>query len=156
MINMWTMNWESYSEKEVHRHYWDHDDTCAFTTLAIVSDLFAIPLESQVMEAALGMWGAGGHRAQSGLVEGALMSIGVLGGQRGLNRDQISRLCKRYAGGFEEQFGSLICRELRPEGFAPGNPPHICEDLSKRAIRYTTRFLADAFQLEPKPPATGG
>jgi hypothetical protein len=155
MINMWIMDWESYTEKEVHRHYWDHDDNCAFTTLSIVSDLFAVPLESQVMDAALGMWGAGGHRAQCGLAEGALMFIGVLGNRRGLRREQISDLCKSFARGFEEQFGSLICRELRPEGFSPDNPPHICEDLSKRAIGYTTRFLAAAFRLRPKPPAAG-
>jgi hypothetical protein len=108
------------------------------------------------MDCALGMWGAGGQRAQCGLVEDALMFIGVLGGRCGRNRDQISRLCRSFARGFEERFGSLTCRELRPEGFSPENPPHICEDLSKRAIRYTTRFLADAFQLEPVPPATGG
>ena len=150
------MNWERYIDQEVHRHYWHHDDTCAFTTLSIVSDLFSIPLQSQVMDSALGLWGAGGHRAQCGLVEGALMFIGVLGSRRALNRDQISKLCRNFARGFEEQFGSLICKELRPEGFAPDNPPHICEDLSKRAIRYTTCFVADALQMEPKPPATGG
>lgn len=150
------MNWENYIDEEVHRHYWDHDDTCAFTTLSIVSDLFAIALESQVMDCALGMWGAGGQRAQCGLVEGALMFIGVLGGHSGRNRDQISILCRSFARGFEERFGSLVCRELRPEGFSPENPPHICEDLSKRAIRYTTRFLADAFELQPVPPATVG
>jgi hypothetical protein len=146
------MNWESYIDGEVHRHYWDHDDTCAFTTLSIVSELFAIPLESQVMEAALGMWGAGGYRAQCGLVEGALMFIGILDSRRGMNRDQISGLCKSFAQGFEKRFGSLICRELRPQGFSPDNPPHICEDLSKRAIHFTTRFIADTFQLEPIPP----
>jgi hypothetical protein len=151
MLNMWTMDWEGYIDAEVHRHYWDHDDTCAFTTLSIVSNLFDLPLEPQVMDAALGMWGAGGHRAQCGLVEGALMFIGVLGSSRGLNRDQISSLCKGYALGFEERFGSLICRELRPEGFSPDNPPHICEDLSKGAVRYTSGFLADAFQLKPRP-----
>ena len=156
MVKIWTMDWENFVDEEVHKHYWDHDDTCAFTILSIVSELFAISLESQVMDAALGMWGAGGHRAQCGLVEGALMFIGIQGSLRGLDRDQISRLCRNYASGFEEQFGSLICRDLRPEGFSPDNPPHICEDLSKRAVRYTTRFLADAFQLQPEPPAAGG
>jgi hypothetical protein len=150
------MDWASFIDAEVHRHYWEHDDNCAFTTLSIISNLFYTPLESQVMNSALGLWGAGGHRAQCGLVEGALMYIGILGGQRGLNRDQISSLCRNFARGFEDQFGSLICRELRPEGFWPDNPPHICEDLSKRAIRYTTRFVSDAFQLQPKPPAPGG
>ena len=150
------MDWERYVDGEVHRHYWDHDDTCAFTTLSIVSALFALPLESQVMDSALGMWGAGGHRAQCGLVEGALMFIGVLGSRRGLKRDRISALCNDFAQGFEKKFGSLICSKLRPEGFSPDNPPHICEDLSKRAIHYTTRFLADTLQLKPKPPVTGG
>jgi C_GCAxxG_C_C family probable redox protein len=149
------MDWERYIDEEVHRHYWEHDDTCAFTTLSIVSALFAVPLESQVMDAALGMWGAGGYRAQCGLVEGALMSIGILGSRRGLKRDRISALCNDFAQKFEKQFGSLICSELRPEGFAPDNPPHICEDLSRRAIHFTTRFIADMFQLEPKAPAAG-
>jgi hypothetical protein len=150
------MDWQHYIDQEVHRHYWDHDNTCAFTTLSIVSGLFDIPLQSQVMDAALGMWGAGGHRAQCGLVEGALMLIGVLGSHRGLDRDQISSLCRNFARGFEENFGSLICRELRPEGFATDNPPHICEDLSRRAVRFTTRFIADAFQLQPVPPEPEG
>jgi len=156
VVHIGTMDCDNYINEEVHRHYWDHDNTCAFTTLSIVSDLFASPLEEPVMDAALGMWGAGGYQAQCGLVEGALMFIGILGSRRGLNRDQISKLCRGFARGFEEQLGSLICRELRPEGFAPDNPPHICEDLSKRAIRYTTGFVADAFELQPKPPATGG
>jgi hypothetical protein len=143
------MDWESFANAEVHRHYWDHNDNCAFTTLSITSTLFKLPLDAQALDAALGMWGAGGHRAQCGLVEGALMFIGILGGRSGLNREQISELCRNFAVRFEEQFGSLICRELRPEGFSPDNPPHICEDLSKRAIRFTTRFVAEAFKIEP-------
>ena len=156
MIDIGTMDCDNYINDEVHKHYWDHDDNCAFTTLSIVSKLFAVPLESQVMDAALGMHGAGGHRAQCGLVEGALMFIGILGSRRGLNRDQVAGLCKSFAEGFERQFDSLVCRELRPEGFAPDNPPHICEDLSKRAIRYTARFVADAFGQQPGSPAADG
>lgn len=117
-----------------------------------VSELFAIPLESQVLDSALGRWGAGGYRVQCGLVEGALMFIGILGSRRGLKRDQVSGLCISFARGFEKRFCSLVCRELRHEGFSPANPPHICEDLSRRAVRYTTSFIADAFQLEPNPP----
>lgn len=146
------MDWERFVDDEVHMHYWDHDDTCAVTTLIIASRLFKIPLEPQVGAAALGMWGAGGYRAQCGLVEGALMFIGVLGGRRGLNRSEISRLCKSFAENFAGEFGSLICRELRPQGFSPDNPPHICEDLSKRAIGFTTRYVSDAFGIEPIPP----
>jgi hypothetical protein len=147
------MDWERYVDGEVHRRYRDRDDTCAFTTLCIASELFSLPLESQVLDSALGMWGAGGYRAQCGLVEGALMFLGILGSHRGLDRDQVSRLCKRFAEGFTRRFGSLICRELRPQGFSPDNPPHICEDLTRQAIRYTTRFVADLFRMVPKAPA---
>ena len=84
------------------------------------------------------------------------MFFGVLGSRSGQNRDRISELCRHFAEGFEERFGSLICRELRPEGFVPDNPPHICEDLSRRAVRFTTRFVADAFELQPEPPAADG
>jgi hypothetical protein len=155
MVQIWTMKWERYIDGEVHRHYWDRDDTCALTTLSILSELFPLPLESQVLDSALGLWGAGGYRAQCGLVEGALMFIGILGARRGLNRDQVSSLCKGFAERFSERFGTLICRELRPEGFASDNPPHICEDLSRRAIRFAAGFMSDSFQIEPKIPPTG-
>jgi hypothetical protein len=145
------MEIEKRIAKGVHVHYWDHDDNCAVTTLTIVARLFRFEPDEQVLKAALGLWGAGGHRAQCGLVEGALFSIGLLGSRRGLDRTQVSRLCRRFAESFEACFGSLICRELRPEGFSPDNPPHLCEDLSVRAISFTTRFLADAFQAEPRP-----
>ena len=46
------MEWKRYLEEEVHRHYWQHDHTCANTTLAIESELFSIPVASQVMDAA--------------------------------------------------------------------------------------------------------
>lgn len=32
MIHMWIMDWASFIDAEVHRHYWENDDTCAFTT----------------------------------------------------------------------------------------------------------------------------
>ena len=139
----------------VHEHYWNHDDTCAFTTLSILSRLFATPLESQVLNAALGMWGAGGHRAQCGLVEGALMFVGILGSRKGLDRDRISGLCRGYAKAFEQRFGSLSCRQLRPEGFSPDNPPHICEDLSVRAINFAADYIADAVACAPEMNSAG-
>ena len=146
------MSWEAFVDRGIHRHYWERDDTCALTTLAIASRLFDTTLESQLLEASLGMWGAGGWGAQCGLVEGALMFIGVFGSRRGLNRDRISALCRSFAQGFERRFGSLICRELRPQGFSTDNPPHLCEELTGKAIRFTVRFVADAFRIEPSPP----
>jgi len=146
MLHIKPMDWKTidtgFIAERVHEHYWNHDDTCAYTTLSILSRLFDTPLESQVLHAALGMWGAGGHRAQCGLVEGALMFIGILGARQDLDRDRISGLCSRYAQAFEERFGSLTCRELRPEGFSPDNPPHICEELSVRSITFAADYIA--------------
>jgi hypothetical protein len=142
---------KKFISDEVHGHYWENDDTCAVTTLTIISRLFCFDLQKQILDAALGLWGAGGHRAQCGLVEGALMSIGLLGSRRGLDRTQVSRLCRSFAESFEARFGSLACRELRPEGFSPDDPPHICEELSVKAIDFTTRFLAEALQEKPRP-----
>lgn len=140
-----------FIDHQVHTLFWEHEDNCAVTTLKIASRLFTVPLESQVLDAALGMWGAGGYRAQCGLVEGALMFLGILGKRKGLSREQIYRLCLRYAGEFESAFGSLVCRELRPGGFRPDDSPHLCEELATKAVRFTCRYLSESFGFQPTP-----
>ena len=120
------------------------------TTLRILSESFDFLLEGQVLDAALGMHGAGGYRAQCGLVEGALMAVGILGKRQGLADDQVVRLCYAFAEQFEAQFGSLLCRVLRPEGFRPDNPPHLCEDLTCRAIDFDMAFLGDLLSRKGK------
>ncbi len=95
------------------------------------------------MDAALGMYGAGGYRAQCGLVEGPLMFIGIHGKKLGLSDGAIGRICKQFAAEFEGNFSSLVCRELRPEGFHPDNPPHLCEPLTVEAIEFQYRFIVE-------------
>jgi len=90
------------------------------------------------------------------LVEGGLMMIGLLGSRSGESREQIIQLCRRYAEKFEEAFGSLLCRVLRPEGFRPDNPPHLCEELSVRAVCFTVGFLAEHWEMTPDPRDTPG
>lgn len=125
----------------VHDAYWNQDLNCAVTTLHTLGKVFAVPVEEQVLGAALGMHGVGGYRAQCGLVEGGLMFIGLLGRARGVDDDVAIGWCRDSAEAFETHFGSLLCRELRPEGFKPDNPPHLCEDLTGRAILFTINFL---------------
>jgi len=120
------------------------------TTLRILSEFFDFPLEGQVLDAALGMHGAGGYRAQCGLVEGALMAVGIIGRRHGLADDQVVRLCYAFAEQFEAEFGSLLCLELRPEGFRPDNPPHLCEELTRRAIQFDVAFLGDVLHRKGK------
>jgi len=128
-------------QRRVHHAYWDHDWNCAVTTLRILAEVFEVALDQQVLDAALGMHGAGGYRAQCGLVEGALMFIGILGKAERRPDDTIVQMCYDFAAAFEDRFGSLICRDLRPEGFKPDNPPHLCEDLTRRAILFDIAYL---------------
>lgn len=123
--------------------YWNQDWNCAETTLRVLSEVFGVDLDPQVLAAAVGMHGAGGYRAQCGLVEGALMFTGLLGKERGIPQDAIVEACRDFAEAFEERFGSLLCRDLRPEGFSPDNPPHLCEELTRQALLFDMPFLTD-------------
>jgi hypothetical protein len=112
----------------------------------VLAEVFRKKLHHQVLDAARGMHGAGGYRAQCGLVEGALIFIGVLGSERELSDDAIGGACYDYAEQFELRFGSLLCRELRPEGFKPDNPPHLCEKLTRDAIAFDLSFVSDLLE----------
>ena len=136
------MRTTAFVQEHVHESYWERDINCASTTLEALSHWFSVPLHEQVFDAALGMHGAGGYRAQCGLVEGALMFLGLVGRARGLDDDSVIAACCRFAQQFEGRFGSLSCRVLRPQGFAPDNPPHLCEGLTGDAILFDIAFVS--------------
>lgn len=127
--------------ERVEEYYHQHDFNCATTTLRILAEHTGIDLSRQVIDAAVGMHGAGGYGAQCGLVEGSLMFLGILGRERQLADERIAELCHRFAANFATTFSSLLCRELRPEGFADDQPPHLCEGLSRRAIAFSVGFV---------------
>lgn len=126
----------------VHDYYWQDDFSCAITTLKILAELFYPELHPQVINAAFGL-NAGRFGWQCGLVEGALLFIGSYGSRQKLTEDQISDLCQEYCREFEDQFGSMLCRELRPQGFRPDNPPHLCEHITKEAVCFSADFVAE-------------
>lgn len=45
------------------------------------------------------------------------------------------------AAAFETHFGSLRCRELRPGGFTPQDPPHLCEKLSCESVEFIWNYI---------------
>ena len=141
------VNMNEYVSHEVHRLYYDYDENCARTTLKCLSHLFSFPINDDVFSSAIGMHGAGFYRAQCGLVEGTLMFIGLYGVGKGLLRDEIVKLCYDYASSFEKEFSSLRCRELRPGGFSPSDPPHLCEDLTCRALEFGYEFITKRMGL---------
>ncbi|KJS48471.1 C-GCAxxG-C-C family protein [Desulfosporosinus sp. BICA1-9] len=136
------MQYREYINERVHSLYWKEDLNCAITSLLIFSEIFKIDLDLQILDAAIGMPGAGRYGAQCGLVTGSLMFIGIKGKENGLEHEAIVDKCHNFAKDFEKEFGSLNCRDLRPEGFKPDNPPHLCEEITKRAIMFTLNILA--------------
>ena len=127
--------------EKVHSYYWNDDLNCAITSLLTLSEIFHTNLCSQIVSAGIGMPGAGGYGAQCGLVSGSLMFIGILGKENGQENKAIVKTCYEFVKRFENEFGSLDCRVLRPQGFNPDNPPHLCEEITKKAIMFTMSYL---------------
>jgi Putative redox-active protein (C_GCAxxG_C_C). len=125
----------------VHTYYWNLDINCARTTLNSLSDIFGVPLNTQTLNAAIGLHGAGGYRAQCGLVEGSLMFIGIYYNRNGYSDSDISLLCYQFAEEFTQYFHSLKCYDLRPNGFNKDDVPHACEELTNNAIAFTYQFI---------------
>ena len=64
-------------QTRVHELYWNDDINCARAMLLSLGELFQMRIERQAMNGAIGLHGAGGFRAQCGLVEGALIFMGI-------------------------------------------------------------------------------
>lgn len=132
-----------YIKQRVHDLYWKDDINCARTMLICLSELFGVTLEKQTIISAIGLHGAGGFRAQCGLVEGGLMFISIYSELQGKAEDEVVSLCYEYAKAFEQRFGSLRCYDLRPNGFTPNDPPHMCEELTCRAVEFAYHFVEE-------------
>jgi len=128
-------------KERVHELYWKQDINCARTMLICLCELFDIDIEKQTLNSAIGLHGAGGFRAQCGLVEGALMFIGIYFSDKGKTEADIALICYQYADEFTKRFGSLKCYDLRPDGFSENDPPHACEEITGVAIEFTKEFI---------------
>ncbi len=141
---------KEYIAKRVHELYWKEDINCARTTLACLSELFEISIEPQTSWSAVGLHGAGGYRAQCGLVEGTLMFIGIYLHAIGKTEDEIVSACYNFAFAFDREFGSLRCFELRPMGFSESDPPHMCENLTCKGIGFAYQYILEITKKETK------
>lgn len=136
------MKADEFVRRRVSKYYWKDDINCATTTLKILSEAFEIQLNRQITDAAIGMHGAGEYGAQCGLVEGALMFLGIFARENNIPDNIVVNSCRDYAKQFKNKFSSLQCSILRPEGFHPDNPPHICESITCQAIEFSIDFIA--------------
>lgn len=130
-----------FIQEKVHELYWKDDINCARTMLTCLGALFDTKIDSQTLCSAIGLHGAGGFRAQCGLVEGGLMFIGIYFSQLGKDEETVISLCYDYTDTFSEKFGSLRCYDLRPNGFTPNDPPHLCEKLTCEAVIFAYEFV---------------
>lgn len=141
------MDYDKMIKERVHQYYWEEDLNCATTMLKILAEIFEVKLNPQVIDSAIGMHGAGAFGAQCGLVEGSLMFLGILGRKQETSHMQIIKNCYDFADEFQEEFSSLLCSELRPEGFKKDNPPHLCEDMSREAVGFTVNYIINNTDL---------
>lgn len=125
----------------VQECYFGHDYNCAHTMLTALAQFFETDLSPQLLQAAQGMHGAGKYGAQCGLVEGALMFLGIYYSGRGADQYEVARICNAFALSFETKYKSLTCRDLRPGGFNADDPPHLCAGLTLDAIIFTREFI---------------
>jgi len=146
------LNTEDLVHRRVTDYYWRDDLNCATTSLKILSEKFGIGLSDQVIDAAVGMHGAGEYGAQCGLVEGTLMFLGIAGRRQNIPDEAIIRACKTYARQFENRFRSLSCAALRPEGFDPQNAPHLCEAFTRDAVGFAIQFMSVFLNRVPGQP----
>ena len=77
----------------VHRCYWERNANCAYTTLYCLEHLTGQPVHPQLYQAVRGCHGAGGMGGQCGLVEGALLFLGLYGEVLGKNDEEVVALC---------------------------------------------------------------
>lgn len=126
----------------VHDYYWQQDLCCALTALNVLGELFDCTPSPELTAATYGL-NAGRCGSQCGLAAGPLLFFGLYGQQRQWPAEKIQRLCRHFSAEFEQTFSSRLCLELRPQGFAPSNPPHLCENLSCRAIELAARILSE-------------
>ena len=139
---------KEYITKRVHELYWKEDINCARTALICLSELFNISVEPQTIWSAIGLHGAGGYRAQCGVVEGSLMFIGIYFHMMGKTEDEIVSACYNFAAAFDRAFGSLRSFELRPKGLAESRPPHICESRACEGIEFTYQYILEITKEE--------
>jgi len=134
-------NYREIINERVYKYYWEDDINCATTVLKTLANIYEIDLSSQIIDSAIGMHGAGKFGAQCGLVEGSLMFIGIWLRKLGYDNKDIVDYCYGFANKFENDFGSIVCRDLRPQGFKSDNPPHICEGITRKAIEFTLNYI---------------
>jgi len=109
--------------------------------LLALSKLFDQNIVPPALQSAVALHGCGDHGDQCGLVEGAVMFIGIYHLERGWEKQDVAKLAYVLAETYRNRFGSLLCKDLRPGGFSEGDSSHLCENLTIGSIAFTYQFI---------------
>ncbi len=60
-----------------------------------------------------------------------------------MNKENITAISHEFCRKFQARFGSLLCNELRTQGFRPDNPPHLCENITKKAVAFSAQYILE-------------
>lgn len=129
--------------EEVHKLYWEEDKNCAMTTLIILCNRHEVELHSSVVDSLTSMPGLGKNGLTCGIVIGAVMFVSLYCKANEVKEADIQKHTNLIVRGFKDEFGSELCSILRPEGFKPTNPPHLCEKLTVKAIEYLDNYVVN-------------
>lgn len=135
-------------EELVHDLYWIEDKNCAITTMKVLSEYYDIDIQSQLYESMIAMPGIGKHGLTCGIVNGAIMFISIYGKVLLVDQDNLKEIIHEYVDQFNVLFGSVNCITLRPEGFDMKNPPHLCEQLTTDALKFTCGFIDNRLRIK--------
>jgi len=131
---------ETLVQQRVATYFVTGENNCAMTVLRVLAEVFETPVAQPVIDAAQCMPGAGGVDHLCGLVSGALMFVGVWGGQQGLHRSALRPITSSFSQAVQERFGSLMCGDLRP---ADG-----CGPLAVAFLTFAVSYLKNRLNVE--------
>jgi C_GCAxxG_C_C family probable redox protein len=134
------MTQEQILEK-IKLYHHKQKNNCAQTTLKILSETFGIDVCRQVIDSACGLNGGGRYGAQCGLLEGALMFMGIKANKENRDKKYANKVCYAYTEKFKKEFESLLCKDLRPEGFKKGDPPDVCEKIFVKSLNLVIEYI---------------
>ena len=133
-------NIETLVQQRAATYFVTGENNCAMTVLRVLSEVFETPVAQPVIDAAQCMPGVGGIDHLCGLISGALMFVGVWGGQQGLHRQTLRPLTSSFSQAVTERFGSLMCSDLRP---ADG-----CGPLAVAFLTFAIPYLGSRLNVE--------
>lgn len=130
---------DNFIRDRVKHYFVEGDNNCAMTVLRVLGETFEMPISPEVLTAAGVMPGAGGVGGLCGLVTGALMFLGVWGGQHGYHRSQLKPTSQEFMQQVKQHLGSSLCCDLKP---AEGD----CAPLAEQFLSFTIPFLQHALE----------